>query len=59
MKSKSAGLIFTLALPLLLVGCGETPNAVIAPGAGYQRTPAEEARYKEEDKSRKEDDSSR
>jgi len=37
MKWKLVGLIFMLAFPSLLARCGETPNTVISPGAGYQR----------------------
>jgi len=59
MTFKSAVVIFMLALPALLVGCAEAPNAVISPGAGYQRTPAEEARHQQEESLRKEDDGNR
>jgi hypothetical protein len=59
MAWKSFGLVCTLVFTTLVVGCGEAANTVITPDAGYQRTPAEEARFQQGDTIPKEEETGR
>lgn len=37
--------VLVLFVTVLISGCGDAANTVVEPGAEYQRTPAEEARF--------------